>query len=123
MENDSVFNKLSRRMIAADIKEIISRIPFLDYSINSFLFGIKEENKVSLSFEIKEKISFLELGIIHSETATRIIAEMENINHYSKEILRKLSGNREPEIGFFSFGEGPFKGITIYREGQYYCKV
>ncbi|MCE3228351.1 MAG: hypothetical protein K0S32_2902 [Bacteroidetes bacterium] len=127
MENENVLNKLSRRMLAADMKEVIAKVPFLNYSINSFLFGVKHQcapdKKINFSFEIKEKISFLELGIIHSETAERIITELGNINRYSQEILRKISDASIPEIGFFSFGEGPFKGITIYKEGQYYCKV
>ncbi|MCE3260703.1 MAG: hypothetical protein K0S12_2344, partial [Bacteroidetes bacterium] len=115
-----------RRMIAADIKEVITRIPFLSYSINSFLFGVKEEEdrkKIGFSFEIKEKISFLELGVIHSEISAKILLELENIDRHFTEIVRKLADTPTPDIRFFSFGDGPFKGITIHKKDQYYCKM
>lgn len=104
---------LQRFELLADIQKTIFRIPFLKDAVNSFLLQPCEDHciskKLKICFELKERWSFIELGLIHSELAKQILNELEIINAGIKESIRIVSFGNEPGIEFFSRNDGPFK--------------
>ncbi|MBL7910271.1 MAG: hypothetical protein JNJ41_04410 [Bacteroidia bacterium] len=106
-------DNLQRFDLLADIQKTIFRIPFLKEAVNSFLLQPYEDyfisKKLKICFELKERWSFIELGLIHSELAKQILNELEFINNGIKESIKLVSFGSEPAIEFFSRNDGPFK--------------
>ncbi|MDP1801894.1 MAG: hypothetical protein Q8L81_11110 [Bacteroidota bacterium] len=104
---------LQRFDLLADIQKTIFRIPFLKEAVNSFILQPYEDHviskKLKICFELKEKWSFIELSLIHSELAKQILNELEIINKGIKESIKMVSFGCEPGIEFFSRNDGPFK--------------
>lgn len=106
-------DNLQRFELLADIQKTIFRIPFLKEAVNSFLLQPYEDyfvsKKLKICFELKERWSFIELSLIHSELAKQILNELEFINNGIKESIKMVSFGNEPGIEFFSRNDGPFK--------------
>lgn len=100
---------LQRFELLADIQKTIFRIPFLKEAVNSFLLQPYEDyfvsKKLKICFELKERWSFIELGLIHSELAKQILNELEIINNGIKESIKMVSFGTEP-------GSSSFRGTT-----------
>ncbi|MBA2611883.1 MAG: hypothetical protein H0U95_07935 [Bacteroidetes bacterium] len=104
---------LQRFELLADVQKTIFKIPFLKDAVNSFLLQPYEDyiisKKLKICFELKERWSFIELSLIHSELAKQILTELEIINNGIKESIRMVSFRNEAGIEFFSRNDGPFK--------------
>jgi hypothetical protein len=113
MNNHDFHPCLTREFFTAEIQRVISRIPFLSQSVNSFLLYFNEENfsrkGLRYCFELRETASFIELSLIQAELSKQVLKELEILNRQFFEIVKKLKDTGVPLINFYSLGEGPFK--------------
>ncbi len=112
METTYGLNKLTVKIFGEDVRSIIQKIPFMTYSVHSFMMCVKDDEvwKKSLKFcfELKESLSFIELGLIHKEFSANIVKELHHLNRDFVGILKDFSFINKPEVEFYSFGHGPF---------------
>lgn len=108
-------NNLSRILtnrFATEIKMVINKIPFLSFSVHSFFMCLKKDEslvkQLKFCFELNEKISFIELGLIHKEISETILFELQILNRDLMEFLRENCTVSKYQIEFFSPGQGPF---------------
>ncbi|MEO6301667.1 MAG: hypothetical protein ABIP51_00715 [Bacteroidia bacterium] len=118
---------LQRFDLLVDIQETIFRIPFLTDLINSFLLQPYEDylisKKIKICFELKEKLSFIELNLVHCELAKQILLELEFLNRSIKKSIRLVSLGTEPAIEFYSRGDGPFRDPDTRIRNSFISKI
>ncbi len=104
---------LQRFGLLADIQETIFRIPLLTNTVNSFLLQPYEDyvisKKLKICFELKERLSFIELNLMYCDLAKQILQELQLINNGIKESIKVVSLWYDPQIEFYSRGDGPFR--------------
>jgi hypothetical protein len=98
------------RVPTSHIREVIMKIPFLhdctsSFSVSTYKRSIFKTN-LTLCFELRDKLSFLELNLIHQEVSRQIVMELERMN---ADFKRNFSRLANPKIEFYSLGEGPFR--------------
>lgn len=110
-----------------DIQELIFRIPFLTDNINSFTLFTYEDDAINknltICFELKENLSFIELNMVHADISKLILSELQGLNQDFRESIKMVSTGNEPKIEFYSLGEGPFKDSDIRIKNRYISKI
>jgi hypothetical protein len=89
-----------------NIQKLIDDMPLLKENVRSFsLMQAVDDAKrgfISISFELKERISYIELGLLDFELSQRIVDELKMLENEFREL------NMEPLVRFFLPGMGPF---------------
>lgn len=112
METTYRLNRLTVKIFGEDVQSIIQKIPFMTSSVHSFMACVKNEDarkkRLKFCFELKETLSFIELGLIHNEVSAKILKELRHLNRGFAGILEDISFANKPEVAFYSFGQDPF---------------